>query len=70
MGRKEKTTNAIFGSTASTSIISKRTYSRQPHCRTINHQTEKILITNNQLENVKMVKVTIYISELSMFIDI
>lgn len=64
MGRKEKSSNAIIGSTASTSIISKRTYSRQPHCRTINNQTETNLITDNPLKNVKMVKLSIFISEI------
>lgn len=59
MGRKEKSTNAILESTASTSIISKRTYSRQPHCRTINHQTETIFITDKPLETVEMVKLNV-----------
>ncbi|XP_055314214.1 probable histone-lysine N-methyltransferase CG1716 isoform X2 [Sitodiplosis mosellana] len=54
MGRKEKSINATVGSPASTSIISKRTYSRQLPCSTLNHQTETISITTNQSENVKM----------------
>lgn len=56
MGRKEKSVNTSM-SPAQSSIISKRTYTRQIQNKTIN-QTESSLNTANQPDNINMVSIS------------